>query len=172
MLVRFVVALLLFCYCGESESLQSLWENGAENPERCRDLCVTYLSRDGFIQWKSDGKYLMSGAFLSEFLAEGGSPDTRTVTLSRYWISGGLTTGGFDRYHGSEWPEENRDAAIPVVMEMVAVYQEFLQQMPIGLAKTELEDTIEDLERLASYFKCVIDPKDMMKRAVLKKRYR
>jgi hypothetical protein len=153
---KLVIVLSLLWYGGESEGLQNLWRDGAENAEGYGDFHAKYLSYDGFFQWKADGEYLMSEEFLSEFLLEGGNPDSRSVVLSRYWVGEGLVTAGFDEARGSKWPEWNRDAAIPVVLAMIAVYRGFLQRMWEGVAKAELEGTIKCLEGLVSYFRSVI----------------
>lgn len=156
-----MIMALLFCCSGKSEGLQSLWKDGSEDTARYESFRTKYASLDGFEQWKADGEYLMSSGFLSEFLAEKGDPKSRSVTLKRYWVGEGLGTVGFDRAFGSEWPEEKRDAAVPIVIAMIAFYQKFLQELPDEAAKEEIKNTIGDLERLKSYFEYITDPDDV-----------
>lgn len=162
MLSKITAMSLLLCCFAKSEGLRNLWQEGVGiTDEHYECFHKAYLSPDGFCLWKHDGEYLMSNEFLSEFIAEGCDPDSKSLILKRYWVGEGLITGGFDRVFGSNWPEENRDAAIPFVKTMIAFYRTYILQIPDGSVKQELTNTIGDLERLESYFKYLTDPYDV-----------
>lgn len=162
--------LIAMLYFENLMGLQNLWKDGGAGTGRYEAFHEKYSSVDGFSQWKADGEYLMSCEFLSELLSEGGNPSSKNVMLERYWVGRGLVTHGFDRIY-TEWPEENRDAAIPVVRAMIATYQELLEETPSDLAKTELEDTVKDLEFLESHFQYVINP-DNLEQEFIKEQYK
>lgn len=159
---RIIAMALLICSATESKGLKALWQNGVgvtdESYQRFREL---YASPDGFIQWKADGEWLMSDEFMADFIAEGCDPNSRSFNLKRYWVGEGLGTAGFDNVLDSEWPEENRDAAIPFVKTMIAFYRAYIPQIPDGPVKTELVNTIENLKRLESYFQYITNLDDV-----------
>jgi hypothetical protein len=94
---------LSLCYNGELGGLRTLWQDGlGVTNERYKCFHKAYTSPDGFNLWKSDGEYLMSQEFLSELMAEGEDPGSKSVSLLRYWLGEALISSGFDRVFESD----------------------------------------------------------------------
>jgi len=151
-----ILALICLLHPASGMEISSLRQIRHENSDTYADnsmrLAEIYSQPDGFTQWRADCEWLMS-----EEVVEGIFADqviiSKNLGLLSVWITKVTVTHAFDEI----WAEDIRDSAIPLMEQMINVYQVKTSTLQDGDFKTSINSLINDLIHIKKYFDEVID---------------